>query len=356
MRLALWLVALAALSIAGVWLLLATGAQSKAECAVVDGAVGGFVDIPGGGFIMGQQPRQPEEGPPQRVFVSPFRLQIHEVTNGQFAAFIAATGYVTEAERNGGSALFQETATPEILMSWWRLDRGASWKTPAGVGSDLDGLSLHPVVHVSLNDARAYAKWAGGRLPTEVEWEYAASLGLFDANDPLSGMRAPNGEARANVWTGVFPLADSGEDGFAGLAPVGCFDPGLTGAYDMIGNVWEWTETPFASGAPRFTIKGGSFLCSDNYCRRYRVAARDSLELDFSSSHVGFRIVRDPLSAMLPHGSLRPVEGAILRATSSSRPARTSSARIMSRGRPAPWPSHAIIRPAAASANNRIAG
>ena len=293
-RLAVWLVALAALTIAGVWLWPKNGARSTAECAIVEGAVGGFVDIPGGGFVMGADPRYPEEGPPRRVFVSPFRLQAHEVTNGQFAAFVEATGYETEAERNGGSALFQETSTPEILMSWWRLDRSASWKTPAGVGSGLEGLALHPVVHVSLKDARAYAEWAGGRLPTEVEWEYAASLGLFDPNDANSGMRAPNGEARANVWTGLFPLSDTGADGFAGLAPVGCFDPARTGAYDMIGNVWEWTETPFARGALRFTIKGGSFLCSDNYCRRYRVAARDSLERDFSSSHVGFRIVEDP--------------------------------------------------------------
>ena len=155
-RLAVWLVALAALTIAGVWLWPKNGARSTAECAIVEGAVGGFVDIPGGGFVMGADPRYPEEGPPRRVFVSPFRLQAHEVTNGQFAAFVAATGYETEAERNGGSALFQETSTPEILMSWWRLDRSASWKTPAGVGSGLEGLALHPVVHVSLKDARAW--------------------------------------------------------------------------------------------------------------------------------------------------------------------------------------------------------
>ncbi len=270
------------------------GVRTEFACALGSDSLGAFVDIPGGGFILGDHPHYPEEGPPQRVFVSPFRLQMHEVTNSQFAAFVSATGYVTEAERNGGSALFQETTTPGDLMSWWRLDAQASWKTPGGAGTTLDGLALHPVVHVSLNDARAYAAWAGGRLPTEVEWEYAASLGLFDPDDPRSGMRAPNGDARANVWTGFFPLADDGEDGFAGLAPVGCFQPGLTGAYDMIGNVWEWTETPFAPGTPRFTIKGGSYLCSDNYCQRYRVAARDSLELDFSSSHVGFRIVQGP--------------------------------------------------------------
>ncbi len=264
------------------------------QCLMHSERPGGFVDIPGGGFVMGADPVYPEEGPPQRVFVSPFRLQIHEVTNAQFADFVAATGHVTEAERNGGSALFIESATPRNLMSWWRLAPEASWKTPRGAGSSLDGLDNHPVVHVSLNDARAYAAWAGGRLPTEVEWEYAASLGLFDPDDPLSGMRSPDGEARANIWTGLFPVMDTGHDGYTGLAPVGCFEPGLTGVYDMIGNVWEWTETPFGPATPRVTIKGGSYLCSDSYCRRYRVAARDSMEMNFSSSHVGFRIIRDP--------------------------------------------------------------
>ncbi|AQR63463.1 hypothetical protein BZG35_09690 [Brevundimonas sp. LM2] len=256
--------------------------------------MGSFVDIPGGGFTMGADPRYAEEGPPRRVFVSPFRLQVHEVTNSQFAAFVAATGYVTEAERNGGSARFVPTSNPDGPRSWWRLDPEATWRSPDGAGSGLDGRTLHPVVHVSLNDARAYAEWAGGRLPTEVEWEYAASLGLFDPEDPESGVRDRAGEARANTWTGFFPVADDGADGFSGRAPVGCFDPGLTGAYDMIGNVWEWTETAFGRGSPRYTIKGGSFLCSANYCRRYRVAARDSMELDFSSSHVGFRLVSDP--------------------------------------------------------------
>jgi sulfatase modifying factor 1 len=148
-------------------------------------------------------------------------------------------------------------------------------------------------VHVTLNDARAYAEWAGGRIPTEVEWEYAASRGLFDPMDPESGVRAPDGTARANIWTGLFPVLNSRRDGFAGTAPVGCFEPGLTGAYDMIGNVWEWTDSPFAPAVPRFTIKGGSYLCSEDYCRRYRVAARESLERDFSTAHIGFRIVRD---------------------------------------------------------------
>jgi formylglycine-generating enzyme required for sulfatase activity len=270
------------------------GADPEPErCALGERDLGVFVDIPGGGFLKGAEPQYPEEGPPEYVFVSPFRLQAHEVTNREFAAFVAATGYVTEAERNGGSARFKESATPEVFLSWWRLDPDASWRTPRGAGSTLDGLALHPVVHVTLNDARAYAQWAGGRLPTEVEWEYAASLGLFDPDDPWSGMRGPDGEPRANVWTGLFPVVDSGRDGFSGLAPVGCFQPGLTGAYDMIGNVWEWTDSAFAPSDPRFTIKGGSYLCSDSYCRRYRAAAREDFEVDFSTGHIGFRIVQD---------------------------------------------------------------
>ena len=262
-------------------------------CALDLADLGGFVDIPGGGFIKGADPQYPEEGPPKKIFVSPFRLQAHEVTNSQFAEFVTATGYLTEAERNGGSAQFMKSATPENLLSWWKLDPGATWRTPQGPGSTVEGLALHPVIHVTLNDARAYAQWAGGRIPTEVEWEYAASLGLFDPDDPYSGVRAPDGAPRANIWTGLFPMIDSGQDGFAGTAPVGCFPSGRTGAYDMIGNIWEWTATPFSPSVPRLTIKGGSYLCSENYCQRYRAAAREDMEPDFSTAHIGFRIIRD---------------------------------------------------------------
>lgn len=276
----------------GLGLLSGVSADAK-TCALDQLTLGRFADIAGGGFVKGAHARYPEEGPPHKVFVSPFRLQIHEVTNSQFAQFVAATGYVTEAEQNRGSAQFAESDTPNVFLSWWKLDAGATWKTPGGAGSNLDGLALHPVVHVTLNDARAYAKWAGGRIPNEVEWEYAASLGLFDPQNPESGVRGPDGEARANIWTGLFPVLNSAEDGFASTAPVGCFAPGLTGVYDMIGNVWEWTESPIAPSVPRFTIKGGSYLCSENYCRRYRVAARENLEVDFSTAHVGFRIVKE---------------------------------------------------------------
>jgi formylglycine-generating enzyme len=271
----------------------ASSVVSTGACGLKHDAIGTFVEIPGGGFIMGADPRLPEEGPPTLVFVSPFRLQAHEVTNGQFAAFVAATGHVTEAERNAGSARFAGSATPGSLPSWWRLDPHANWRSPDGAGSDVDGRPLYPVVHVTLDDARAYAAWAGGRLPTEVEWEYAGSLGLFDPMDPESGVRAPDGTPRANIWTGLFPVIDLAQDGFAGIAPVGCFPPGRTGAYDMIGNVWEWTDTTISPTVPRFIVKGGSYLCSDSYCRRFRVAAREALETTLSTAHVGFRIVRD---------------------------------------------------------------
>jgi formylglycine-generating enzyme required for sulfatase activity len=256
-------------------------------------AMGSFIRVDGGGFIKGADGLYPEEGRPAKVFVSSFLLQSHEVTNDQFAAFVDSTGYVTDAEKGGGSARFVETTTPQSLMSWWRLDEGATWRTPNGVGSDLIGKGRHPVVHVTLGDARAYAAWAGGRLPNEVEWEYAATLGLFDPDDPESGVRGPDGEPRANTWDGQFPTVNTVEDGFVGTAPVGCFPASRINAYDMIGNVWEWTETPFDRGAARFTIKGGSYLCGSQHCRRYRAAARQGIETNFSTAHVGFRIVKD---------------------------------------------------------------
>lgn len=254
--------------------------------------IGSFVRVDGGGFLKGANGLYPEEGRPTRLFVSPFRIQATEVTNDQFAAFVADTGYVTEAEKARGSAQFVNHDVTADPLSWWRLDPGATWRTPAGAASNLDGRGDHPVAHVTLNDARAYAAWAGGRIPTEVEWEYAASSGLLEPADPHSAIQGPLGQARANVWTGSFPLLDTGEDGFAGVAPVGCYAPSLIGTYDMIGNVWEWTESRFGRG-DHFTIKGGSYLCSQDYCRRYRAAARQGLEANFSAAHVGFRIVKD---------------------------------------------------------------
>lgn len=258
-----------------------------------ESAVGAFVRVDGGGFVKGADGIYPEEGRPTRVFVSPFLLQVHEVTNHQFADFVEATGYVTDAERSGGSAQFVETDTPADELSWWRLDPGATWRTPGGAQTDLEGLGRHPVVHVTLADARAYAEWAGGRLPYEVEWEYAASRGLVDPEDSESGAHALDGTPRANTWDGTFPTHNTELDGYAKTAPVGCFPKTRVGAYDLIGNVWEWTQTPFGSGPEEYTLKGGSYLCGANYCRRYRPAARGRFEGDFSAAHIGFRIVKD---------------------------------------------------------------
>lgn len=299
MRQSFWVVLLLVLGVTSGTILRLQGVgdgdgDGQRTCMLDTNAIGDFVVVTGGGFIKGADAIYPEEGGPIRLHVSPFLLSINEVTNDQFDTFVTATGYVTEAERSGGSAGFVQTGNLAKPLSWWKLEKGATWRTPAGPGSSLEGLGNHPVVHVSLKDARTYARWAEGRLPNEIEWEYAASLGLFNPDDPNSGFRGPDGEIRANTWDGVFPVVNTGEDGFSGTAPVGCYRANKIGAYDMIGNVWEWTETPFGAGSPQFTIKGGSYLCGSNYCRRYRAAARESLEPDFSTAHVGFRIVKDP--------------------------------------------------------------
>ncbi|MEO0322916.1 MAG: SUMF1/EgtB/PvdO family nonheme iron enzyme, partial [Myxococcota bacterium] len=218
-------------------MLIAAGGLGQPErehgsCPLAESAIGSFVRVDGGGFVQGAGRLYAEEGHPRQVFVSSFLLQINEVTNDDFAAFVAATGYVTDAEKGEGSARFVATATPGDAASWWRLDPGATWRTPEGAESDLRGKGRHPVVHVTLRDARAYAAWAGGRLPNEAEWEIAASRGLLDPREPESGARGPHGEFRANVWTGPFPTFDTAEDGHAGSAPVGSFAASRIATYD----------------------------------------------------------------------------------------------------------------------------
>lgn len=285
-------------------ILLAGCGQSSANdppaegCAIAAETLGHFMRVPEGQFVKGAGALYPEEAPEMTLHVSAFEILDHEVTNLEFAGFVEATGFVTEAEQSvidgrvgAGSAVFMMPGERANPAETWSLVSGASWRAPEGPGSDIAGRELHPVVHVSLADARAYAEWAGGRLPDEVEWEYAASLGLADPAVPVSGAFTADGTLIANTWQGFFPLSNTASDGFAGRAPAGCFPPSAIGLYDMIGNVWEWTETPFGEGTQ--TIKGGSYLCADNYCRRYRPAARHPQESDFSSSHIGFRIVRD---------------------------------------------------------------
>ncbi|TNE49094.1 MAG: formylglycine-generating enzyme family protein [Deltaproteobacteria bacterium] len=291
----LFVCAVFAVTVASVHVLTRNPPQTVDRCSLPESKIGQFVNVPSGSFLMGAHRKYLEESKPRRVHVQGFQLQIHEVTNQQFARFVAATGYRTSAERNGGSAVFSpQRATQsgsQYPMSWWRLDKHATWRTPEGKGATLQGRGRYPVVHVSLEDAFAYAKWAKARLPSEVEWEYAATLGLFNRNSPDSGAIGPNGESLANIWDGHFPNQNTRKDGFLRRAPVGCFKATRLGTYDMIGNVWEWTSTTYSRGS--FTIKGGSFLCSESYCHRYRTAARQGYEPNFSSEHIGIRIVRD---------------------------------------------------------------
>ncbi len=272
--------------------------SAAATCGLETADMGTFVEIPSGSFRKGAGPVYREEQPSLILQVGGFLIQAHEVTNGQFAAFVDATGHVTDAERSAaaggpgaGSAVFSHPGSGARVAAPWALVPGATWRSPDGPGSDIAGREAFPVVHVSQADARAYAEWAGGRLPSEVEWEYAASLGLADPSDQTSGAYREDGRPVANTWQGIFPIADTQDDGFGGLAPAGCFPSSGLGLYDMIGNAWEWTDTPYAPG--QHTIKGGSYLCADNFCRRYRPAARQPQDSDFSTNHIGFRIVRD---------------------------------------------------------------
>ncbi len=294
----------------------------RGRCAAYDGlpagwgldARAGMVRIAGGTITLGSKKGYPEErpgGPP--VQVAPFWIDRTEVTNAQFAAFVAATGHVTDAERAGGAAVFTPPPpgrAPERAYDWWRFVPGASWRHPEGPGSDLEGRAAHPVVQVTAADARAYARWLGRALPTEAEWELAARAG----RDAAALDRAPvdaAGRPLANVWQGPFPEGNSAADGFAGRAPVGCYPPDGAGLHDLVGNVWEWTGDVYGPhGAPRachpapggevagapvaLVIKGGSFLCAPESCARYRAAARHAQEAGLPTSHLGFRTVKRP--------------------------------------------------------------
>ncbi len=308
-----------------------------------------MVWIPGGEFTMGTDEAEayPAERPAHRVRVDGFWMDATEVTNRQFFAFVRATGYVTTAERavdweqlktqvpegtpkppdemlQPGSVVFAPPAGPVSLenpAAWWRWTPGANWRHPEGAGSTIDDRPDHPVVHVSWEDAAAYAKWAGKRLPTEAEWEYAARGGLEAKRYAWGEEFRPGGTLLANTWQGRFPDNDLGEDGFRGAAPVKQFQPNGHQLYDMIGNVWEWCDDwfradqhaqlaeqghcenpagpaeswdPEAPYALRRVIKGGSFLCAENYCLNYRPSARRGTDWDTGLSNVGFRCVQSP--------------------------------------------------------------
>ncbi len=302
-----------------------------------------MVWIPGGEFTMGSDHHYPEEAPAHGVRVDGFWIDQHTVTNEDWREFVAATGYVTSAERPANHADYPG-AKPELLApascvfqnpgrrvdlrnhyNWWTYVAGADWRHPQGPASSLKGRWKHPVVHVAYEDVEAYARWAGKRVPTEAEWEFAARGGLEGKTYAWGDEFAPGGRQMANTWQGQFPWQNLRLDGFEGTAPAGSFPPNGYGLYDMIGNVWEWTSDWFQSHAdighacctlenprggerersydpqladvsiPRKVMKGGSHLCAPNYCRRYRPAARMPEATDTSTSHLGFRLVLPPL-------------------------------------------------------------
>jgi formylglycine-generating enzyme required for sulfatase activity len=279
-----------------------------------------MISLAGGRFLMGTDypfgfPAD-GEGPVRVVDLSPFSMDAAPVTNAEFAAFADATGYVTEAERFGSSFVFwmhlPEDRFDELVADtvaaapWWCHVPGASWKQPEGPGSSIAGRENHPVVHVSWNDAEAYAAWAGKRLPTEAEWEFAARGGLEQKLYPWGDDLTPDGQHLCNIWQGEFPCQNTLEDGFSGTCPVDAFPSNGYGIYSAVGNVWEWcgdwftTELAMRQGAnpsgpeqgQAKVMKGGSFLCHASYCNRYRVAARTSNTPDSSTSNIGFRCAR----------------------------------------------------------------
>ncbi len=294
----------------------------------------GMVAIPAGTFSMGAAGERAEEGPPRTVSIAAFRIDRTEVTNAAFARFVAATGYKTLAERPLDPKLYPGLPKAQLVPSslvfvgakpgidrsdpsaWWRVIPGADWRHPDGPGSSIDGRGVWPVTHVAWADAMAYARWLGRDLPTEAEWEYAARGGLDGKRYAWGDTATGGGPPRANTWQGVFPVLDTGRDGYkARTAPVGCYPPNGYGLVDMAGNVWEWTHDWFRPGlepagvearggpdlvratdpaepnVPKHVVKGGSFLCSDNYCFRYRPAARAPGPPDSGASHIGFRTV-----------------------------------------------------------------
>lgn len=282
-------------------------------------SAGDFVVLPGGTFAMGTDGTYgyPDdgEGPAHPVTLSPFAIAPTTITNDRFAAFVAATGHRTEAERYGSSFVFAGLLPDDfpdtrgvVAAPWWRDVEGADWAHPEGAHSSLEGRGTHPVVHVSWNDAVAYCAWAAARLPTEAEWEYAARGGLVQRRFPWGDELQPGGRHAMNVYQGRFPTRDTGEDGFAGTAPVGAFPANGYGLHEMTGNVWEWTADWFdprwyrvsprddprgpASGSAR-VMRGGSYLCHASYCNRYRVDARSANSPDSSAGNIGFRVVRD---------------------------------------------------------------
>ena len=307
----------------------------------------GMVYIPGGKFSRGTKTAELNALPVRRIVVDPFFMDATEVTNANYSRFVESTGYVTIAEQKPdpkdfpgadpkllvpGSVVFTppevkvEKWLPGSHLQWWRWQPGACWKHPKGPGSDIKGLDDHPVVHVAWEDAMAYAKWLGKRLPTEAEWEFAARGGLAGKMHVWGKDKTPGGKHMANIWQGRFPLRNTEADGFTLTAPVKSYPPNGYGLYEMSGNVWEWcydwyrpdyyqyapSKNPIGPESgfdpreptiPKRVSRGGSFLCSDEYCVNYRVGNRGSSDPMTGLNHTGFRCVRsvgrDPLGDAL---------------------------------------------------------
>ncbi|MDG0817669.1 formylglycine-generating enzyme family protein [Bdellovibrio svalbardensis] len=299
--------------------------------------------IPAGEFWMGDSEGQfPDARPQVKVQLDSFWMDKYVVTNKDFSSFVAATGYITLAERplsaddypevnpedlQPASIVFTPPNHPVVLdnnMAWWKVVRGADWKHPTGPESSISGKENAPVVHIAYEDAEAYARWKGKRLPTEAEWEYAARGGLDRKTYVWGNEIHPNGKFMANTWQGEFPVRNSGEDGFTGIAPVGSFPANGYGLYDMSGNVWQWVSDwyrpdyfktlsaqglaknpqgptdsfdPQEPGIKKRVHKGGSFLCTDQYCARFRPGSRGKGDILSGTNHLGFRLVQ---SAKVP--------------------------------------------------------
>ncbi|GIN70562.1 hypothetical protein J14TS2_10370 [Bacillus sp. J14TS2] len=280
-----------------------------------------MVLIEGGEFLMGTEDKEgfpaDGEGPIRKVQLDPFYMDQYAVTNEQFEQFVDETGYVTEAEQFGWSFVFHLFLSEETLQQisqrpvgvpWWVPVEGAYWRHPEGADSTIQDRMNHPVSHISWNDAEAYCKWSGKRLPTEAEWEYAARGGLTQKKYPWGDELILNGKHQCNIWQGKFPVKNTKADGYIGTCPVNSFSPNGYGLYNIVGNVWEWCNDWFSpqyhldsithnptgpTTGTNKSMRGGSYLCHKSYCNRYRVAARSSNTPDSSTGNIGFRCVGD---------------------------------------------------------------